>query len=92
LQVLEQKGFIEKSRVDRTGKFPELHVSLKENKKDIELKRTSKAGLRRYYKAEDIKPVMNGYGISIITTSKGVMTGEDAKKEGIGGEPICEVY
>src|SRR5690606_30087639 len=55
-------------------------------------KKISKSGQRLYIRAKDIVPVMNGRGISIISTSEGLMTGSYAKSKGIGGELICEIY
>ncbi len=90
--ILEQKGIIDKARVDRSHQFPEIIVSLKEGKKKIELQRISKPGQRVYIKSTEIKPVRNGYGIAVISTSAGLMTGEDAKVAGVGGEYLCEIY
>lgn len=56
------------------------------------IKRESKPGQRRYMKSGDIPEVLNGYGIAIVTTSQGVMTGKEAKRRGIGGEYICSVW
>lgn len=57
-----------------------------------DLKRISKPGRRVYIKADDVRAVRSGYGISIISTPNGVMTGDDARKRRLGGEYICEVY
>ncbi|KKR05654.1 MAG: 30S ribosomal protein S8 [candidate division WS6 bacterium GW2011_GWF2_39_15] len=54
--------------------------------------RISKPGLRKYVTAKDIKPVMNGRGISIISTSQGLMSGAVAKSKKLGGELICEIW
>ncbi len=56
------------------------------------IKQVSKQGQRRYVRNSEIIPVKNGYGISVISTSQGVMSGYDAKKKGLGGEFICEVW
>ena len=56
------------------------------------IQRESKPGQRRYVKAEAIPEVMNGYGVAILTTSQGVMTGKAATALGIGGEYICSVW
>ena len=90
--ILEQQGIIEKARVDRSGKFPQLAVTLKDPHTPINLKRISKPGQRVYVKAGEIKPVRNGYGIAVISTSTGIMTGEAAKEAGVGGEYVCDVY
>ena len=87
-QILEDKKFIKKARLDQTGKFPELRITLS---RPIELKRVSKPGLRVYKKAIEITPVKNGFGIAIISTSKGLMTGDQAKDQNLGGELLCEI-
>lgn len=56
------------------------------------LEKVSKPGQRIYIKAYDIKPIMNGRGVSIISTSKGIMCGAVAKSKGLGGEFICKVW
>ncbi|MBL30804.1 MAG: 30S ribosomal protein S8 [Flavobacteriaceae bacterium] len=56
------------------------------------IQRISTPGLRQYNSSQDLPRVLNGLGISIISTSKGVMTGKEAKKQNIGGEVICYVY
>lgn len=57
-----------------------------------DLKRISKPGRRVYVKADDVTSVRSGYGLSIISTPNGLMTGDDARKRRLGGELICEVY
>lgn len=57
-----------------------------------EVKRISKTSKRIYLKTEDIHPVRNGFGIMILSTNKGIMTGEMAKKEKVGGEVICKIW
>ncbi len=57
-----------------------------------ELKRVSKPGLRKYSASVDIPRVLNGMGIAILSTSRGVMTGKQAKQENIGGEVLCYIY
>ena len=91
-EILESRGIVEKSRVDRSGDFPEIIVTLKDASAPINLKRVSKPGQRVYVKAGDIKPVRNGFGIAVISTSSGIMTGEAAKEAGVGGEYVCDVY
>lgn len=56
------------------------------------LKRISRPGLRKYSNATELPRVLNGLGIAIISTSRGLMTGKQAKKEHIGGEVLCEIY
>ena len=98
--ILREHSFIEAAQKVTEGKFPAIKVALKytavsNTLKDPairEIKRVSREGQRIYVKKNDIKRVKNGYGISIISTSKGIMTGELAKKKGFGGEIICEVW
>ena len=56
------------------------------------IRRISKPGLRRYVPVRDIRPVLNGMGISILSTSRGVLSDAEARKQNIGGELICTVY
>jgi len=56
------------------------------------IKRVSKPGCRVYVNKDEIPVILNGYGIAIISTSRGLMTNHQAKKEAIGGEVICEIY
>ena len=99
-QILQQRNFIQSVRKEDGEKFPVLNVELKyeiisnteKNPAIQEIKRVSRQGQRIYVKKADIKRIKNGYGISIISTSKGIMTGESARKLGLGGELICEVW
>jgi len=56
------------------------------------IKRVSRPGRRIYKGAKDMPNVLNGFGVAIVSTSKGIMTNKDAKKQNIGGEIICEIY
>lgn len=56
------------------------------------LKRESKPGHRMYRRADELPHILNGYGMAIVSTSRGIMTNKQAKKEGVGGEVICSVY
>lgn len=85
-------GFFKNYRVDRSDKFPVLHVVFSDNKKINNLHRISKCGRRVYISSVDIKRVKYGFGISLISTSQGIMLGDIAKEKGLGGEIICEVY
>lgn len=90
--VLVQKRFIEAADVDTTEKRTELKIALRTDREPLELKRMSKPGQRMYVGFEDIKRVRNGLGISIISTSQGVMSGDEARKAKLGGEYLCQVY
>lgn len=79
---------VEKKK-DENNKFDVLVVTLPE--KTLTLKRVSKCGQRIYTSADKIRKVTSGYGIAIVSTSKGVMTGYEARSLNIGGEYLCEV-
>jgi len=95
-EILKEKGFILdfKKKIKRKKKY--LMVILKyleDNKPAMSgFKKVSKPGQRIYKKAKEIKSVRSGYGISIISTSKGIMTDSLARKQNVGGEVICEVW
>jgi small subunit ribosomal protein S8 len=93
--VLKAEGYIADSRVTQIeNNKAELEVVLKyfEGKPVIEsLKRVSRSGLRQYRGKEELPKVLNGLGIAIISTSKGIMTDSQARKAGVGGEVLCFV-
>lgn len=94
-RILEEEGFINGYKVEGDVK-KNLVVELKygrSNEKVITgIKRVSKPGLRVYAKSEDLPKVLNGLGLAIISTSKGVMSEKQARKENIGGEVIAYVW
>ncbi len=92
LAVLKKQNFITDYKTVKTGSFNEIQIDLSPSVSELHLKRVSKPGQRIYIKKGEIKPVLNGYGISVLSTPKGVMTGDEAKKSGVGGELICEVW
>ena len=93
--VLKDEGYILDSRVTETGPGKaELEISLKyyEGKPVIErLQRYSRSGLRQYRGKDELPKVLGGLGVSIISTSKGIMTDAQARKQGVGGEVLCIV-
>ena len=96
LDILKQEGFISnyKSSTDTDKKF-NLLVELKyTNGEPVikEIKRISKPGRRIYAKASSIPKIQNGLGLAIVSTSKGVMTDNEARNQNIGGEIICRVF
>ena len=96
LDVLVREGFVKDYKEEKVeGKnFPELVIGLKyyEGKPVIrEMKRISKPGRRVYASVEELPKVSNGLGISIISTSKGVMADHEARVANVGGEVLCEV-
>jgi small subunit ribosomal protein S8 len=93
---LKQEGFIEDYEVQRAVSPPTLTVQLKydHNRECVitGLKRVSRPGLRRYVRSDDIPVIRNGLGISIISTSSGVMTDREARQKNVGGELVCTVW
>lgn len=94
-KILVKKGFVEK--VEKKGrkarKFIEIALKYQEGAPAISgLKRISKPGQRIYLDSKKIKKVKGGYGIAIISTSKGLMTNKEARKNKLGGEVLCEVW
>ena len=92
--LLKEEGYISDFSVE-AGVKPELTVELKyfEGKEVIEtIKRVSRPGLRVYKGRDELPQVLAGLGIAIVSTSKGVMTGKQARQENVGGEVLCFVY
>jgi small subunit ribosomal protein S8 len=93
-EVLKDEGYIEDYKVEENNGKPLLRVELKyyAGRPVIEkIERISKPGLRIYKDSDNLPKVMNGLGVAIITTSKGVMTDIKARAAGIGGEVLCYV-
>ncbi|RPA70148.1 30S ribosomal protein S8 [Cyclobacteriaceae bacterium YHN15] len=96
-KVLHDKGYIQNYKFEENGPQGSIKIALKYNPATkqnaiVNLSRISKPGLRKYVKHEDLPRVINGLGIAILSTSKGVMTDKEARTEGIGGEVLCYVY
>ena len=99
-KILEKEGFVESVTKEKRDDFDMLKIILKyykvSNTQKIPairgIRRISKEGQRIYLKSKEVGKVKNNYGIAIISTSKGVMTDHDAKKTGLGGEYVCEVW
>jgi small subunit ribosomal protein S8 len=95
--LLKQSGFVSDVRVadNAAGQGKTLSIVINrdnENARITEIVRLSKPGRREYSSSKEIPVVKRGRGVVIISTSRGVMTGADAKKQGVGGELICKVY
>jgi len=95
LDILKEEGFIEGFQENLEGKISGIQINLKydSNKKHVirAIDRISKPGRRVYASSEEVVPVKSNMGISIISTSKGIMTNKKAMKLKIGGEVICTV-
>jgi small subunit ribosomal protein S8 len=95
-QVLSAEGFVGEVRVGGDEKKPTLTVELRyqdDGRLMIEgMRRVSKPGRRMYVGAEEVKQVRAGLGMSVLSTSKGVICDRDARAQKVGGEVICEVW
>ncbi|MBR3523798.1 MAG: 30S ribosomal protein S8 [Bacilli bacterium] len=95
-KILKEEGFITDFKVKKNNVQDILVLTLKygENKERVitGLRRISKPGLRVYVKAEEVPKVLNGLGISIISTSKGIMTDKEARRESLGGEVLAYIW
>jgi small subunit ribosomal protein S8 len=95
-KVLKSEGFIKNYKIISDNKQGVMRIFFRYDEKGAPIlggiKRVSKPGRRVYTKGDRIPRVLNGYGINILSTSKGVMTDRQAKKSGIGGEIICSVW
>lgn len=95
-KVLKSEGFIKNYKFIKDSKQGILRVYLKYDEKQTNviygIERVSKLSRRVYVKGKDIKPVLNGMGISILSTSKGIMTDQKARQENVGGEILCNVW
>jgi small subunit ribosomal protein S8 len=94
-KILDDKGYILSHKFEDNDKQGMIKIALKYNNgvgaiKKIE--RISKPGLRKYTGANELPRVLNGLGIAIISTSKGVITDKEARNENVGGEVLCYVY
>ena len=94
-QVLKDEGYIEEFDVIDDGKQGQLRVKLKYSmagdKVIHEIERLSKPGRRVYNKVEELPKVLNGMGIAVVSTSKGVMSDRKAREQNVGGELLCTV-
>ena len=94
-KILKKEGFISDVIQHKKGVMITLEIVLRkidDHYAISEIKRISKPGQRSYVKKDKVQKVLNNYGIAIISTPKGVMTNIEARKVGVGGEIICEVW
>ncbi len=94
-KLLKESGFIDAITTEDATVGKTLRITINQphsNARITEITRLSKPGRRHFVKAENIPIVKRGRGVIIISTSKGMMTGTEAKKHGVGGELICKVY
>jgi small subunit ribosomal protein S8 len=94
-RILKEEGFIEDYKIEDENTQGTIVLTLKYKNKErviTGLRRISKPGLRVYCKSDEIPKVLNGLGIAIISTSKGIMTDKQARKENIGGEVLAYIW
>ncbi len=96
-EILYEQGYILKYKFEEDNKQGVIKIALKYNPQTKipairALERVSRPGLRQYSKPGDFKRVINGLGVAIISTSKGVMTDKQARNENVGGEVLCHIY
>ncbi|MCC4212498.1 MULTISPECIES: 30S ribosomal protein S8 [Leeuwenhoekiella] len=96
-KILFDQGYILSYKFEDKTAQGTIKIALKYDKETKEsvikdIQRISKPGLRKYASSKDVPRILNGLGISIVSTSKGVMTGKQAQQENVGGEVLCYVY
>jgi small subunit ribosomal protein S8 len=96
-KVLHDKGYIQGYKFDTSGPQGTIKIALKYNPMTkqsavTKLERISRPGLRKYAKATDMPRVLNGLGIAIVSTSRGIMTDKEARNLNVGGEVLCYIY
>ena len=95
-KVMKDEGYIRNFKFVKDDKQGILRIYLKYDKQQqhviLNLDRVSKPSRRVYVKSKDIKPVYNGMGISILSTSRGIMTDKKARQENVGGEILCNIW
>ncbi|MFM7668627.1 MAG: 30S ribosomal protein S8 [Bacteroidota bacterium] len=96
-QILFDQGYILNYKFDEDNKQGVIKIALKYNQSTrvpaiTKLQRASRPGLRKYSGSEEMPRVLNGLGVAIVSTSKGVITDKDARKLNVGGEVLCYVY
>lgn len=93
-EIVKAEGFFEEiEKVGRKKKQIRIVLKYEDGQPYIKgLKRVSKQGQRLYYGADELRPVRGGFGLGIISTSKGLMTVKQARRENVGGEVICHIW
>ncbi|MFT8314786.1 MAG: 30S ribosomal protein S8 [Clostridium sp.] len=96
VNIMLQEGYIKNIEEYNDGSVPMLRLSMKYGQNKVRvitgLRRISKPGLRVYCRKEETPKVLNGLGVAVISTSKGIVTDKEARKLGLGGEVICYIW
>ncbi|MBT4849624.1 30S ribosomal protein S8 [Candidatus Parcubacteria bacterium] len=94
-KLLEKEKYVGRVSTVKTGQFDELKIELRYTEKVPairHIKRISKPGQRIYVSSKELPRVLNGYGLAVISTSKGIMTNREATAQNMGGEFVCEIW
>ena len=95
-EVLKNEGYVKNYKFIKDNKQGILRVYLKYDANEHHviygLERASKPSRRTYVKGKEIEPVLNGLGVAVLTTSRGLMTDRQARKENVGGEVLCNIW
>lgn len=93
-KILEEQGFISEIIAIEDNRTLRMYLKYEKNRTSVVhgLRRVSKPGLRRYVGYSDIPKILGGLGIAILSTNKGILSGEEARKQKIGGELLCYVW
>lgn len=96
VKVLKSEGYIKNFKIVSDGRHRQIRIFLRYDKDGSAvidgIKRVSKPSCRVYRKHDEMPPVLNGLGINIVSTSKGMMTDREAMRQGVGGEILCSVW
>jgi small subunit ribosomal protein S8 len=96
VKLLQEEGYIRSYEVAKDGNRTYIRILLKydaDGRSTIRsIQRISRPGLRKYFKVDNLPKVLSGAGIAIVSTSKGLLTDREARKQRIGGELLCSVY
>ncbi|MDR1050144.1 MAG: 30S ribosomal protein S8 [Deltaproteobacteria bacterium] len=96
VRILKDEGFIKNFKVSRDNKQGQIRIFLKYSDRNSPvingLQRVSKPGRRVYQKASELKPVLSGLGVLVVSTSRGVMTDKEARRNNLGGECLCQIW
>ena len=93
--VLQEEGYIESAVAEQNGVHRNLKIVLRYHKEQSAIRmigRISRPGLRRYLRCDQLPRIYNGLGITVVSTSKGVMSDRKARQSNLGGELICQVF
>lgn len=91
LKLLKREGWVADVAVIGEAPRQDIEVTFHADKPSLELKRVSRPGRRAYASASGIKPVLQGFGMAVVTTSKGLLTDKEARSQKAGGEVLCTV-